>query len=160
MFAPLVEEARIDDADALVRDDVQPRLVAPHPAQAQRPYAPVKERRDIGADLQFEVFVPAVDRQVGDVVLDLLVEQNGRLDLARPAAGGADVLHLLDRHGTHALARDLHQTELRERKDRMLGLVGGHQLGHLVVERLPVDRLVQIDEVDDDDAAQIAQAPD
>ena len=50
------------------------------------------------------------------------------------------------------------RTELRERKDRMLGLVGGHQLGHLVVERLPVDRLVQIDEVDDDDAAQIAQA--
>ena len=40
----------------------------------------------------------------------------------------------------------------------MLGLVGGHQLDHLVEERLFVLRLVQVDEVDDDDAPQIAQA--
>ena len=40
----------------------------------------------------------------------------------------------------------------------MLGLVGGHQLDHLVEERLFVLRLVQVDEVDDDNAPQIAQA--
>ena len=39
----------------------------------------------------------------------------------------------------------------------MLGLVGGHQLVHLLIEQLTVRSLVHIDKVDDDDTAQIAQ---
>ena len=39
----------------------------------------------------------------------------------------------------------------------MLGLVRRHELDHLIVERLLVLRLVQVDEVDDHDAPQVAQ---
>ena len=40
----------------------------------------------------------------------------------------------------------------------MTRAVVGHHLTHKVVERLPVLGLVHVDEVDDDDAAHIAQA--
>ena len=148
----------LDDAEALVFDDTQAEFVFPLPAAAQRPDALPQESSHIGADHQLDILVSPILREERYLVLDLLVQQYRRLDLARAVAGRADVRNLLHGHGTHPLAGDLHQPELGERQHRMLGLVGGHQLDHLVEERLFVLRLVQVDEIDDDNAPQIAQA--
>ena len=158
ILALAVAVMHVHDAHALVGRDADARLVAPLPAAAQRPEALAEERSHIGADHQVDVFLFAVLREERDLVLDLLVEQHRGFDLARAVAGRTHVRHILHGHRTHALARDLHQPELRERQHRVLGLVGGHEAHHLVVERLAVLRLVQVDEVDDDDAAQVAQA--
>ena len=80
VFALLVVVVDIDDTDALVRHDLQLDLILPHPAAAQRPQAVIQVGRNVRADAQLDIFVPRILGQIGDLVLDLLVEQNGRLD--------------------------------------------------------------------------------
>ena len=101
VFALLVVVVDIDDTDALVRHDLQLDLILPHPAAAQRPQAVIQVGRNVRADAQLDIFVPRILGQIGDLVLDLLVEQNGRLDTPRAVAllvsGGvqapSDMLH-------------------------------------------------------------------
>ena len=96
--------------------------------------------------------------EIAQVVLDLVDQQDAGLDLARSFAGrtlldGGDI-----RLRAHALPGDLHQTELARRQDGVLGAVAFHLRAQLLVQGLPVVRVVQVDEVDHDDAAHIAQA--
>ena len=115
-------------------------------------------RCDVRAYTQTYVLDVPVFGQKLYLVLDLAFEQYRRLDLARTVACGAYVGDILHGDGANPLARDLHEPELRQRQNRVLGLVGSHELGHLLKEQLAVLCLVQVDEVDDDDATQIAQA--
>ena len=55
------------------------------------------------------------------------------------------------------LTRNLHQAELRQRQDRMLGAVGSHQLAHLLDQRIAVFTLVQVDKVDHDNPPHVPQ---
>ena len=57
-----------------------------------------------------------------------------------------------------ALARHLHQAQLREAVDRDARAVARQRLLQLGQHRIAVLRVLHVDEVDDDDAAQVAQA--
>ena len=57
-----------------------------------------------------------------------------------------------------ALAGHLEDAELADGEDVVLGFVGGHGLDHLVVNAVAVAAFLHVDEVDDDEAAQIAQS--
>ncbi len=60
-------------------------------------------------------------------------------------------------HGTDTLARDLHEAELGEREDVVLGTIVGHKLLHVTIELLAMFLLGKVDEIDDDDATHVAQ---
>ena len=62
----------LDDAEALVFDDMQAEFVFPLPAAAQRPKALSEERRHVRTDDQLDEFVSAVLREERNLVLDLL----------------------------------------------------------------------------------------
>ena len=79
-------------------------------------------------------------------------------ELAFAVADGAFLLHLHFRLGTHALACDLDEAELRRRKDGVLGAVVRHGFHQGFVQFLAVFGFVQVNEVHDDDAAHVAQA--
>ena len=64
---------------------------------------------------------------------------------------------MLDVLGPYPLAGYLHQSELGERQHRMFRLVAGHELLHGLIEFLTVLRLVQVDEIDDDETSHVAQ---
>src|ERR1017187_9940732 len=56
-----------------------------------------------------------------------------------------------------ALAGHLHDAELGDGKDMVLRLVARHELDHLLVDGVPVAALLHVDEVEYDEAAQVAQ---
>ena len=92
------------------------------------------------------------------MVLDLAIEQYCRFNFARTSTRRANILYILHRNRADTLTSNLHQTKLRQRQYRMLCFVGRHQTSHLVKEQLATMRLVHIDKVDYNDAAQISQA--
>lgn len=57
-----------------------------------------------------------------------------------------------------ALAGHLHNAELRDRENVVLGFVGGHQLDHLFVNGVPVTPFLHVDEIHDDQTAEISEA--
>ena len=57
----------------------------------------------------------------------------------------------------HALAGDRHQTEIVELENLVRRLVGSHGFFERLHHLLPVLALVHVDEIDHDDAAQVAQ---
>ena len=147
----------LDDADGLVLDDVDTDLVLPLPLPPERPETLLEEQGDVRTDDQTDELMPAVLGEERNLILDFLVQDDRRLDFAGPAASGANVGDALDGDGPHPLTRNLHQTELGEGQDGMLGLIISHELDHLLEEQLPVLRLMQVDEVDDDDTPEVAQ---
>ena len=56
-----------------------------------------------------------------------------------------------------ALAGHLHDAELRDGQDVVLRLVGRHELDHLLVDGVAMAPLLHVDEVHDDQAAEIAE---
>ena len=57
----------------------------------------------------------------------------------------------------HAFARDRHQSEIVELQNLVRRLVGPHRFFERLHHLLPVLALIHVDEIDHDDAAQIAQ---
>src|SRR6185295_6357073 len=62
------------------------------------------------------------------------------------------------RRGPQALPRDLQQAEPRDPPDVVSRLVGPHRLADRTLDVGDVARLAHVDEVDDDDAAEVAEA--
>ncbi len=56
-----------------------------------------------------------------------------------------------------ALAGNLHEPEFAQRQDVVTGSVVGHNLAHVVVKLLAVFVLGHVDEVDNNNAAHVAQ---
>ena len=100
---------------------------------------------------------PLVGEHVVERVLDLVDHQDGRLHLAAASAGGAGLAGVDLRLGAHPLAGELDDAETRGRQDVVLGLVVGHGLLEGLVQRTAVLGAVEVDEVDGDDAAHVAQ---
>ena len=59
---------------------------------------------------------------------------------------------------THTLARNLHQAELRQRQDIVLGAIVLHHLLHVLEELLAMFLLLKVDKVDHHYSAHIPQA--
>ena len=72
-------------------------------------------------------------------------------------AGGAGFVNSYVHDGTDALTRYLHEAEFAQRQDVMTGTVALHQLAHVFVELLTVLGRLHVDEIDNDDAAHVAQ---
>ena len=100
---------------------------------------------------------PAAQHEV-EVALDVAGDEDGGVHRTRTLAGGADLRGVDGHLRAHALPRDLHETELAEGQDGVLGAVAGHVFHHRLVEHLPVVGALHVDEVDEDDAAEVAQA--
>ena len=107
--------------------------------------------------VQREALDAELVHQQPNLAVEHLGEEQARLDGAVTVTGGAGLLHVDFLHGTDALSRDLHQSELRQRQDVVLGAVAFHVLAHALVEGFAVFRLLHVDEVHDDDAAHVAQ---
>ena len=86
-----------------------------------------------------------------NLILQLAIQQDGRLHTARTATCRADIGHILHSHGTHPLASDLHKSEFGKGQNRMLGLIASHKLMHLLIKQLTVLRLMQINPLDIDE---------
>ncbi len=77
--------------------------------------------------------------------------------LTQPAAGGAGLQQHVRQRVAGAFAGEFHQAELREAADGDLHLVARQRFTQFVEHGGAVLGVVHVDEVDDDDAAQIAQ---
>ena len=96
-------------------------------------------------------------RLAQDLAENLVAHRLRRLDEAAALAGWT-------RHAQHvfqalarALARHLDQAERRHRRDVVLGVVAGQRFLQRLQHLLAVLLLLHVDEVDDDDAAEVAQ---
>ena len=76
---------------------------------------------------------------------------------SRPTASGALGGHGIDQTGAHPLARHLDQPQLRHAVNPRPGPVSGYVSPQLVKELLPVVLVFHVDEVDDDDPADITE---
>src|SRR3990172_7185001 len=104
---------------------------------------------------------------------DLLPSQEGRLALevaeylvgdrllrfddSLPGAVGASLRKRPDKTLPHAFARHLHQAELGYFADGRLAPVGAQRIDERLVHLLPVLLALHVDEIDDDDPADVAQ---
>ena len=100
-----------------------------------------------GARLHDEVEVP----------LDFVGEQDRGIHLSGTIAGGALLGGGDLDFGAHALTGDLHQAELAQRQDGVLGTVVLHGVAHGLGQLLAVLRVAHVDKVHHDDAADVPQ---
>ena len=92
-----------------------------------------------------------------DFALEGVGEEDGRLDDTRAETGGACLLDGDVHSRAYALACNLHQSEFAQGEDVVLGAVALHVLAHPFVELLAILCCVHVDEIDNDDAAHVAQ---
>jgi hypothetical protein len=170
----------------LVADDRvfgQADLVVPDPLDrvVGRLDVRVRDQDDVGAAARFQLVEPLallvdqerrdVHRQLRDharraVLADLLAHeaqhgQRHRLDAAdgaHAAAARADGVRRLAQRRSQALARHLEQAEARDASELDAGAVHLDRIAQPVLDRLLVLLRLHVDEVDDDQAAEVAQA--
>uniref|UniRef100_A0A7S4D5R6 Uncharacterized protein n=1 Tax=Heterosigma akashiwo TaxID=2829 RepID=A0A7S4D5R6_HETAK len=111
----------------------------------------------IGRRNDAELLRRELPRLAQDLAQDVIANRTCRLDLAAALAGWAGFAEHARQRLARALARHLDQTELGEAADRDLGAVAAELLPELGQHRGPVLLARHVDEVDDDDAAQVAQ---
>ena len=87
----------------------------------------------------------------------LVGKENRRLDFSLSHTGRTSLHHLNLYRRTNALTRDLHKAELTERKHIVLSAVAFHQFAYIIVQLLLVAFVIHVDEIHDDDTANIAQ---
>ena len=93
-----------------------------------------------------------------NLTLQRIRKEDTRLDGTFTETGGTGLLDV-DAHGrSDALTGDLHEAELRQWEDVVLGTVLLHVLTHALVEHLTILGQFHIDKVDDDDTSHIAQS--
>ncbi|VTY36367.1 Uncharacterised protein [Xylophilus ampelinus] len=89
---------------------------------------------------------------------DLQGARFGVADVARAAAAGAGDGGALAERWLQALAAHLHQAELADRAELHARAILAQRIAQAAFDLAAVLRLVHVDEVDDDQAAQVAQA--
>src|SRR5690606_36920144 len=87
-----------------------------------------------------------------------LLDRVGVHDEPAPVAVLARLAERLDEALAHALARHLHEAERRDLGDLVLGAVAAEALDEATQHEVAVGLEHHVDEVDDDDAADVAQA--
>src|SRR5574343_556246 len=97
-------------------------------------------------------------RLAHDLALDLVTDGLRRLDLAAPLTHRTRLAQHVGQAFASALARYLHQAQAGKAVQRHAGAVARQRLGQLGQHRLAVLGVIHIDEIDNDDTAQIAQA--
>ena len=155
-----IEDLVLQQLHGLVGDEPPCHAIAPPPLPVEAPEEPALanvrcyERMHVESEILHFHF----GGQRVELLLQPVAEQDGGLDHVAATADGAGLggLHVHD--GTHALAGDLHQAELRERQDVVLGTVARHEFLDVLVELLAMLRLGKVDEIDHDDATHVAQA--
>ena len=95
--------------------------------------------------------------QVVNLALKLICKEDARLDGALAETSGTGLFDAYVHSRAHTLARDLHQSELRQGKDVVAGAILLHVLAHALVEHLAVFGKVHVDEVYDDDTSHIPE---
>ena len=113
----------VDHPQRIVRNDFDDRPVFDAPFGPFADDSPVDIRRHIRMHVDLEQLVMLLPHIVGDLVLDLGVQQHRGGDFARSVAGRAFFVDDDLRFGPNPLPRNLHQTELRKRQDIVFGPV-------------------------------------
>ena len=96
-------------------------------------------------------------RLAQDLAQDLVADVCAVLSSPRPCAGRAGLAQHVRERFARALARHLDQAELREAVDRQRVRSRRERLVELGQHRVAVLGVLHVDEVDDDDAAEVAQ---
>ena len=117
-----------------------------------------EEVDDVGRGEHAELLGVELARLAHQLAQDLVAHGARGLDLAAAAAGRARLAQQVGERFAGALAGHLHQAERGEAVDRHLGVVARQRLAELLEHHLAVLDVLHVDEVDDDDAAEVAQA--
>src|SRR6185295_17983196 len=155
--------SHLHDVEALV---VQLGIALQQEVDAERALELVEDRPlfllqgagDLGVDAQQQFGVADATAQVEQLLAQVEADGGHRLDAPAAGAVGAALGEQALQVGAAALAGDLHQAELGDVEHLGLGPVLldlGLQAGE---DLLAVRRLHHVDQVDDDDAAEVAQA--
>src|SRR5687767_2738837 len=91
-----------------------------------------------------------------ELAQDLVAHRLRRLELPAPLAHGARLAQHVSQRFPRALARHLDETQLREAVHRHARAVAGERLAELLEHGVLVLVAVHVDEVDDDDPAEVA----
>ena len=94
---------------------------------------------------------------VRNLLLELVGKEDRRLDLTFATTCRAGLFHMHLHGRANALARDLHQTELTERKHIVFRAIALHEFAYVVIQLVLMLFGIHIDEIYDDDTAYIAQ---
>ena len=113
---------------------------------------------DVGADGHFDANDFEVVHGDGEAAHDVEAHAFGGFDDARAAAMGAVEINRPLEAGAHALAGEFDDSELAHPQDLGLGAVLGEILVKAFLEFAAMALETQVDEVADDDAAEIAKA--
>ena len=114
--------------------------------------------RDVGRHADDDLARPPAHAFLLDGAQRMQRRQFERADAAGAGAMRADLGRMLEQGGPQPLARHLEQAEGRDAADLDAGAVVAHRILDLVLDLALVARLLHVDEVDHDQAGEVAQA--
>ena len=112
--------------------------------------------RDVGAGTHHQIVGRALHQNFFDAAQQLQRHRRYRADMAVAAALRAGLGRTLQHAGADALARHFQQAEMRDAPDLDPRAVLPQAIRQLALDRAVVALLVHVDEVDDDEAGEIA----
>src|SRR5260370_31710226 len=115
-------------------------------------------KRNVGPGTYHEIVGRALHQYFLEPAQQLQRHPRYRTHLAASAALRAGFRRTLQHAGANALPRHFEQAEMRDAPDLDSGTVLPQALTELALDRAVVALLVHVDEVDDDQARQVAQA--
>src|SRR5487761_2619160 len=113
-------------------------------------------KRDIGSGPHHEIVGRALHQYFLKAAQQLQGHRGNRTYMAAAAALRAGLGRTLQHAGADALARHLEQSEMRDASDLDSGAVLPEAIAELALHRTVVALLVHVDEVDDDQAGEVA----
>src|SRR6267142_252691 len=138
------------DGDALVQLHHQ----EPH----RFPLGPLQELGHLGMAGDHELILAVLAGRPLDLAHDVVGHGGLAADVPASIAGRTALGGQPGDAVAHPLARHLHQADVADLEDVRLGPVGGQRILERLEDLLPVGAFVHVDEVDDDDAADVPQA--
>ena len=113
--------------------------------------------RDVGSGAHHEIVGRALHQDFFQPAQQLQRHRGHRTDMAAAAALRAGFGRALQHAGADALARHLEQAEMRDASDLDSGAILPQAVAEFAFHRAVVALLVHVDEVDDDQAGEVAQ---
>src|SRR5207302_11306368 len=115
-------------------------------------------KRNVGSGANHEIVGRALHQDFLETTQQLQGHRRYRTDMAAAAALRAGLRRTLQHAGANALARHFEQPEMRDAPDLDARAVLPQAIAEFALDRAVVALLVHIDEVDDDQARQVAEA--
>ena len=153
----LVVEFVLKESQFLRRNDFDSESILELPLQAKGNETLVDECGNIRIDIQRELLDANLVDQLVDFSFQLIGKQNARLHLASTETGRAGFLYIHIHGRSYTLSCNLHQSELAQRQNVVLGTILLHVLAHTLVEHLSVFCQIHVDEIDNNDASHVSQ---